>query len=758
MNMKELLAKSDGTTLRQHTNSVVQAAKKLSQVLTAAPDASRSAFYHDFGKAAQYFQEKMYGGRPPEWYRHELFSFVIAVSLEGDSVLPEPELAAILTHHKNLNRIERDGTPGLLAWSDNNASQALRELVRNQLNPAWSILQMVFGKLPILKPRKATELIAKLENVIIQTTVWDDTGFRMAMNRAALVASDHLASSQLSAPLEGVNITRESLQKYAKKYIKGWSDWSYIQQEAEERGSNGSALLIAPTGAGKTEAAVLWALRNRKGGERIFYVLPYQVSINSMAERISKIFPAENGSLKLYENNNVSVLHSNTTLAYFQDALNDDVDLQKAILIAGANKNAARKIYSPIKVTTVYQLLNIFFGRKFFEVGLLELANSIIIFDEIHAYDGHTLGLILVMLKYLNKLNARIFIMTATLPRELKEQLREAACIPLTQEITLKQTEPLRTEERRKLKAVESLIEDNIDHIKQTIKFSQAKEKKVVIVCNTVSKAVKIWDALKDYKPLLVHSRFTLGDRIERERKENIEEFSVVVSTQVIEVSLDVSFGVMFTELAPADCLLQRFGRVNRHGTVDPNNLGQCYVYTAEDPGSKRIYDPEILELTKNHLPEVPLCFVSACDWMEKVYPNGLSESANKKKENAQSIFESLVAQLKPMIDPPVDINLEESLMSTVEVIPLQFEKEWIQSKTRGEHLLARLLVVNVSYPSWCGALRNYKNQFDKDGFRLDRTTDKYRSHIIARFHYDHDTGLRLDKPIPPSEDGSNFM
>ena len=110
------------------------------------------------------------------------------------------------------------------------------------------------------------------------------------------------------------------------------------------------------------------------------------------------------------------------------------------------------------------------------------------------------------------------------------------------------------------------------------------------------------------------------------------------------------------------------------------------------------------------------------------------------------------------MIDPPVDVKLEESLMSTVEVIPLLFEDEWRKYKTGGEHLIARTRVVNVSFPSWCGALRNYKNQFDEDGFRLDRTTDKYRTHIIARFQYDPDTGLRLDKPIPPSEDRSNFV
>ena len=86
----------------------------------------------------------------------------------------------------------------------------------------------------------------------------------------------------------------------------------------------GSALLIAPTGAGKTEAALLWALNNRKGGERIFYVLPYQVSINAMAQRLCELFPDENNKTKLGENQNVAIVHSNSDLAYLQESFNDD--------------------------------------------------------------------------------------------------------------------------------------------------------------------------------------------------------------------------------------------------------------------------------------------------------------------------------------------------------------------------------------------------------------------------------------------------
>jgi CRISPR-associated endonuclease/helicase Cas3 len=755
-----ILAKSDGTTLKVHTDAVITAATTLRETLTHSPDVRQSALFHDIGKIALFFQSGMNGKWPDNWYRHELFSLLIAISVE-DSSLSDCELAAIITHHKNLKYQERNGFPGLLSWLDDEDGQLLSELARAQIIPHLNAAKTILKKeIPNLKSKETVDLIRRIHKMTENQTVWDSVGFGFFIHRGALVCADHLASSNLRKPLNGWSISRTSLENYAKTHIEQWTEWNYAQKEAERKAANGNALLIAPTGAGKTEAAILWALQNRKGGERIFYVLPYQVSINSMAERLSMVFPSETGATNLYENSNVSILHSNTTLAYFQDALNDEMDTQKAIEIADANKNAARQIYSPIKVTTVYQLLNIFFGQKFFEVGLLELTNSIVILDEIHAYDGHTLGLVLVMLEYFLKLNVRIFIMTATLPHALKEELRRAGNIPVEQEIALPNTDSLLLEERRVLFQKESLIDEDVDFLKKRIADSIAADKKVVVVCNTVSKAIRMWEALNEYNPLLIHSRFTLGDRAQRENKTNIQHQRVVVSTQVIEVSLDVSFDVMFTELAPVDCLLQRFGRVNRHGKVERDNLGLCYVYTAEDSGSKRVYndDDDILWQTKDHIPTKPLSFISASEWIEAVYPNGLSAKQNKHKEEAYGAFSRVVAQLKPMIDPPTDINLEESLMSTVEVIPLQFEDDWRQLKSRGDHLLARRLTVNVSWPSWNGALRMYKNKFAEDGFKTDRTTDRYRNHFIARFQYDCETGLRLDKPVSPAMDSSNII
>lgn len=55
----------------------------------------------------------------------------------------------------------------------------------------------------------------------------------------------------------------------------------------------GSAFLEAPTGSGKTNAAIAWVLSNCRSGERIFYLLPYQASIEAMADTLEGYFGKE---------------------------------------------------------------------------------------------------------------------------------------------------------------------------------------------------------------------------------------------------------------------------------------------------------------------------------------------------------------------------------------------------------------------------------------------------------------------------------
>lgn len=731
-----LLAKSSPqVSLRQHTKDVLRALQHLREIWPQiSPGLDGAAIFHDLGKAATGFQQMLNGG--DRWgFRHEVLSAAIFRQCYGisDEGLFAAYLA-VLTHHRNLGTAYAVGREMQSCSSktvDSKWPQKWHELITN-LDQLKSELAGLDPALDSWEPDERAESPANESGQLIERIqpVFEHNEF--AIVRGALVAADHIASAGLGTTVLGHDISLDALERHARDQIDRWKEWSAFQSRVG--GRIGSTVLVAPTGAGKTEAALLWALTNRRRFERVFYVLPYQVSINSMASRIAKAFPDRFGKTDITNNKNISVLHANVDMAYLQDAQNDAVSEEVAQAIALHRADAARKIYSPIKVTTVFQLLGIFFGKKFFEVGLLELTGSVVIFDEIHAYDGHTMGLILELLRCLQKLGARILIMTATLPSSLKARLCASAGIDVSTEVSLAADDPLRTEVRRKIVRDDCLIETMTEEIKHAV----LSGKRTAVVCNTVSKAIKMYVALSAFNPLLVHSRFTLGDRTEREQKRNIEGHALVIATQVLEVSLDVSFAVMFTELAPADSLLQRFGRVNRHGRdLDPNKLGLCCIACASDEGSGRVYGEEVLRATKAHIPTEPLTFAVGCAWIEKVYPEGLLQEQKSKMLLSSELFRSVTAKLKPMLDPLAEID-EGSPFDSIQVIPVELEADWRRRKEERNHVEAKKHVVNVSLPSWRNAIRNIDSSSKRSEY----------GETIAPFRYDPDQGLLLDQPL----------
>jgi CRISPR-associated helicase Cas3 len=136
-------------------------------------------------------------------------------------------------------------------------------------------------------------------------------------------------------------------------------------------------------------------------------------------------------------------------------------------------------------------------------------------------------------------------------------------------------------------------------------------EKPLLIVCNNVRTAVEVYEILKksgEFDVHLLHALFTLGDRtrkllkIRKLMKSKEKSDLVVVTTQVIEVGVNLDFAAMITDAAPLASLVQRVGRVNRHLEDQISRLVIVYDPSRayEDKGSYAdIYD---LNLTKHTL------------------------------------------------------------------------------------------------------------------------------------------------------------
>ncbi|MBR9777493.1 MAG: CRISPR-associated helicase Cas3', partial [Cytophagales bacterium] len=263
---------------------------------------------------------------------------------------------------------------------------------------------------------------------------------------------------------------------------------------------------------------------------------------------------------------------------------------------------------SSSKLMTPHQLASIACGLKGYEALILDLKGSDIILDEIHTYTGVSQAIVLKLVEILKSINCKIHIGTATMPSILYDKIKSV----LGQDVLeVKLTTGEMDKFDRHLVHKKQDFESTLPIISQAIKNGE----KVLIVCNRVDRSQQTFEKIRDLylniPVLLLHSRFKRGDRNQKEYElihqyNSSAEACIVVSTQIVEVSLDISFDVMVTYCAPIDALVQRFGRINRKRTFDTiGKYKPIYVIAPpENTSEAKPYDLEVLKRTFDVLPD----------------------------------------------------------------------------------------------------------------------------------------------------------
>lgn len=573
----EILAKSNGETLSEHTIACLKASQALMDSLpindekkdALKKDALLSIAMHDIGKAAIGFQ-KVLKNEQDNWQgkRHEIISASFASGIDGISPIV---IFAILTHHKC---IPSDGI-----------SQSIGCLLSEQIPSKW-METPIWKEMAYEWKQNHTKFIKEWEKICnyigftfntsdlkplsLQFLPWiERTGKRgqrksisfqdryyASLVRGLTIASDHLGSAHKIPP---------PIPKLCNFSVLKCNPRPFQEHvgNIEE-----SLILRAPTGSGKTEAALLWAQKNQKHNGRLFYVLPYTASINAMHRRLMKIF----------SDDNVGLLHHRATSSLYT-MLEDDSEITSRLdnqNIAKILAGLAHEIWFPIRVCTPHQILRYTLRGKGWEYMLAEFPNACFIFDEIHAYDPRVVGLTLRSAKLVNDWGARCLFISATLPSFLRKliinNVGDMSFIePNSAE---KEDKEILDKKRHNISVIDGSIQDNLEIIIQAINKSPS----TLIVCNHVKTSQYIYSILKEKfsseNIKLLHSRFNQEDRnrIEDEIINNALP-KILVATQVVEVSLDIDFDQAFLEPAPIDALIQRMGRVNRSGNRPPADI-----------------------------------------------------------------------------------------------------------------------------------------------------------------------------------------
>lgn len=633
-----------------------------------------SVVLHDIGKCTDIFQQMMIAKQKGEHfdyrenYRHELVSFLYVVYCSAALIRHEGQLVgklplealAVLGHHKainpNMRFFEKERTNEIPSVIEDGAIQAL--LLAKQIfkKEGYDFPDEIF-KLTIkdIDPyNKASQFLSNFVSKMFQEES-NPESIRPTylLLKAILHYSDWHGSSgsdiNYYLQIKPVELVSEIEKRCELKDIN-FTGLTKFQEECACTLSN--VIAIAPTGSGKTEASLLWALNNLQnmGGGKLIYLLPTMVTANSIFSRLEDYFGK----------GNVGLTHS-TASFMFQDE-EDNQEERRNVLFD-------KSFIKPATVATIDQLLVTGFNHGKWTLIEANAANAVIIIDEIHSYDPWTLGLIIKSIEHFSKLGTRFMLMSATMPTYLINLLSKAFS-----SVEIIKDDFLLNSCRNTYTTCDKYIDDAIPEIEKAVN----EGKKTLVVVNNVAKCQELYQKLSFLNPICYHSKFTLEDRM---KKENfIENANLLIATQVVEVSLDIDFDVMFCECAPPDAIVQRAGRVNRRRNKANSHI---FIFKASDI-SKRIYDPDATGLltdsfssfqnSPENLTEADLIRI-----VEQVYSH-INIEKSKNFIDASNQYARTQERLSGILDNP---NREDNNEVTrkmdylqIPVIPLIFKNE----------------------------------------------------------------------------------
>ena len=336
--------------------------------------------------------------------------------------------------------------------------------------------------------------------------------------------------------------------------------------------------LSVPTGGGKTLASLRFALHhaNENKLDRVFYIIPYTSIIDQNAKVVRDIFEDEGHTDIVLEH------HSNLT---------PEEETKKQSLLS-ENWDA------PIVFTTQVQFLEALFGSGTRGARRMhQLANSVIIFDEIQTLPVTTVHLFNTAIQFLvETCNSSVVLCSATQP--LLDQVRPVQRALKINYSMIKNEREL----NEKLKRIKIINKCQIggweeDQIAGLVKQELIDKGSVLIITNTKKSARRLFQTLEETlsEVALFHLSTNMCPVHRLSVIESIRDLLekdlpvVCVSTQLIEAGVDIDFGSVIRYIAGLDSIVQAAGRCNRNGKQ--KGPGKVFIINPKDENVDRLPD-----------------------------------------------------------------------------------------------------------------------------------------------------------------------
>lgn len=456
--------------------------------------------------------------------RHEFYSLL------RNKTLPIPLQVAIAAHHSKLSEKYED------RWNN----EGFKEF--------WKAFKTESYK------ERTLEEIAKIH-------------YEYAGVRGLLQLADHRAS----AKEDGDFVPELTAFRYAfpHKEKRG------VQKLIEKHWKDDLLLVRAPTGAGKTDASLLWAKLqiDNKRAERLIIAMPTRFTSNALAINVAETL------------SDTGLYHSSAWFNQFQNKIESGILEKKE---AEKIHEFARLLQTPITVCTIdHLLIALTLTREDHHLISFNLANACLVIDEADFYDEFTQANILTLLEILKYWKVPILLMSASLPESVLPTYRNIGYRINT--IVEDSSDNLRN--RFEIKSIERY--SDLSDIQQLLQLCIIKGC-AIIYANTVDRAISIykWFEENDITPILYHSRFTEPDKKNKEEElidalgkdawERGTAKGIAIMTQIGEMSINISADLMISELCPIDRLTQRAGRLSR---FDKSKVGELHVVIPQKDG-----------------------------------------------------------------------------------------------------------------------------------------------------------------------------
>jgi len=515
------------------------------------------------------------------------------------------------------------------------------------------------------------------------------------------------------------------------------------QKIAMENLVEGRSIIIrAPTGSGKTEIALIPFIYSLNDflPSQLIYSLPTRTLVESTGERATKY-----ASFKKLR---VAVHHGKKAISSL---------FEEDIIVTTIDQTAGAYLSVPLSMPKRWG--NIFVGG---------VASALTVFDEVHTLDPDKgLQTAAAIAMQSAKLGFPSIIMSATLPDvfidRVKERIEKNG--GKVEIISVENESEIKSRRNRKVELVNRIGEKLTAN---TVLKEAENHRKLIVVVNTVERAQKLYLDLLEKKPdcpvILLHSRYLEKDRAEKEKL--LEEVfgkkgkgeCIFISTQIIEVGMDISSPVILSEAAPVDALIQRAGRCARWG-----GKGEFHVFRLAND-VRNPYAPYSKELVENTVSEIGKKGDFILDWQSEVELVNQILSDHFKCYTDPFIFYRRLGELARAVYEGSKAKVEQNVREvfscdvTLHENPKSLEPEEILALPR-IRVDARVLSGKVEKLVELGieiykleenpVIGEYERKYTLTPIKNKEDITPFELYILSSACYSPEVGLVFDKSVP---------